>query len=213
MNMNNAFDTTSNVDPYRRRAALPPACAPTSLGGMHPGATQGLADASSALKALGPGGSSLLKRVQLPMTITGGVLVTLGVGMLIFVGVGSGASMIGTGLCMIFALRFAPSFLGMDIAKELGEASAVVDELTAKAQLAQNGIPAQARIVSMRPTGAMINYNPQVQASLEVQGPSGPYLVHTLAVISQMYIPQFQPGATVMIRVNPQNPQDVAVVF
>jgi hypothetical protein len=34
-----------------------------------------------------------------------------------------------------------------------------------------------------------------------------------MAVIPQMNIPQFQPGAMVHVRVNPANPHDVAVVF
>jgi len=34
-----------------------------------------------------------------------------------------------------------------------------------------------------------------------------------MAVVPQMMIPRFQPGATVQVRVNPMNPQDIAVIF
>ena len=37
----------------------------------------------------------------------------------------------------------------------------------------------QARIVSAQQTGAMINFQPQVQVVLEVNGPQGPYQVQT----------------------------------
>lgn len=73
--------------------------------------------------------------------------------------------------------------------------------------------PMTARLVSAQPTGTLINMNPQVNAVLEVQGPQGPYQVQALAVVPQMSIPGFQPGATVQVRVDPANPRAVAVVF
>jgi hypothetical protein len=48
---------------------------------------------------------------------------------------------------------------------------------------------------------------------LMVNGPQGPYQVQTTAIVPIMSIAQFQPGRVVNVRVNPQNPHDVAVVF
>jgi hypothetical protein len=55
--------------------------------------------------------------------------------------------------------------------------------------------------------------NPQVAATLMVNGPQGPYQVQTTCIVPMMNVPQFQPGRVVNVRVNPQNPMDVAVVF
>jgi hypothetical protein len=101
-----------------------------------------------------------------------------------------------------------PMFMG-----QLGGASAMVGQLYAKEQLAMTGTPMTARVLSVQQTGAMINMNPQVQAMLEIQGPQGPYSTQTMAVVPQMSIPRFQPGAMIQVRVNPANPHDVAVVL
>ena len=44
----------------------------------------------------------------------------------------------------------------------LNSASDMVGGFAAKAQLAQTGLPAQARVLSVRQTGTMVNYNPEV---------------------------------------------------
>jgi hypothetical protein len=52
-----------------------------------------------------------------------------------------------------------------------------------------------------------------VQAVVDVQHPQfGNYRVQTKAVIPQLAIPRFQPGSPVQVRVNPHNPNDVALV-
>ena len=193
-----------NVSAYRRRAADASPSNATSLGGM-PGANQSFATAKAGVAQVG----STLKNVQRGMTIGGGVFIALGVLAAIVLSLSAGISLAVTGGIMIAVARFGLSeFFG-----GLGEIASTVNALDAQAQLARTGIPTTARVIAMQPTGTLINHNPQVQTALEVQGPTGPYLVNTTAVINQMYIPQFQPGATVNLRVNPQNPYDVAVVF
>jgi hypothetical protein len=80
-------------------------------------------------------------------------------------------------------------------------------------EIAKTGAPATARVVTMRQTNEMINGNPLVEATLEVQGPRGVYPVQTRQVIPLMNIPSFQPGATVSVRVDLQRRDHIAVVF
>lgn len=169
-----------------------------SAGNRYGGAQQSLAGATSSLKMM-----------QIGFAAGGALLALLGVVLIFVAGFMTGLSLIITGVVLAGAAWFTlPQFMG-----QLGAATATVNALHAKEQLAMTGVPMTARLLSMQQTGALINFNPQVQAMLEVYGPQGPYQVQTMAVVPQMSIPQFQPGAMVNVRVNPQNPHDVAVVF
>jgi hypothetical protein len=76
----------------------------------------------------------------------------------------------------------------------------------------RNGIPAQARIVSVQQTGVMVNYQPQVAMQLEVHAPDGTtYHAQTRAVIPMVNIPQFQPGVEVPIKIHPTDPTKVVL--
>ncbi len=115
----------------------------------------------------------------------------------------SGGVMIGV------ALSVLPRFAGM-----LGQASAMVNGLAAKEALAQSGTPAQGRLLAVQQTGRLVNYNPEVQVTVEVSHPTlGIYQTHTSAVVPQIAIPRAQAGAMIQVRVNPQNAHDVALVF
>ena len=77
----------------------------------------------------------------------------------------------------------------------------------------QNGIPARAKILSVRQTGVMLNNQPQVEFLLEVHPPSGmPYQAQAKAVIALFSIPQFQPGAEVSVKIHPTDQTRVAIV-
>jgi hypothetical protein len=184
------------------------------MGGMpgaHPmmppnmGMAARLGGAQASLKAAG----GMLRTMQILFTVLGALLALGGIVMLITVDVGSGIGMILTGGIMAGTAWFMlPKFMG-----QLGGATAMVNALAAKEQLALSGMPATAQVLSMQMTGTMVNMNPQVAAVLQVNGPQGPYQVQTTAIVPQMNIPQFQPGRVVSVRINPQNPMDVAVVF
>ena len=76
----------------------------------------------------------------------------------------------------------------------------------------QNGISAQARIVSVQQTGVMVNYQPQVAFQLEVTPPGGaPYQAQAKAVIPMVNIPQFQPGVEVPVKIHPTDPTQVVL--
>jgi hypothetical protein len=76
----------------------------------------------------------------------------------------------------------------------------------------QNGIPAQARILSVQQTGVMVNYQPQVAFQLEVHPPGDvPYQAQAKAVIPVVNIPQFQPGTEVPVKIHPTDPTQVVL--
>jgi hypothetical protein len=78
--------------------------------------------------------------------------------------------------------------------------------------LMTNGIVGQARIDQIRDTGATINENPQVRFDLTVTIPGhDPYPATLIQVVSRIAIGSFQPGATVPVRVSPENPQTLMI--
>ncbi|MSP23709.1 MAG: hypothetical protein EXR75_00805 [Myxococcales bacterium] len=169
------------------------------MGGNRYGAAQ------SALKDA----STTIKYLQIGMGVGGAVLAVIGVISLVTASGGMGIPLMITGGVLVgTAVFMLPQFVRM-----MGSSTAMVDALHAKDQLVMTGMPMMARVISVQQTGVMINMNPQVRAQLEIQGPQGPYQVQSLAVIPQMNIPQFQPGAMVNVRVNPGNPHDVAVAM
>jgi hypothetical protein len=77
----------------------------------------------------------------------------------------------------------------------------------------ENGIPARARILSVRQTGLMLNHQPQVEFQLEVHPPAGmPYRAQAKAVVALVSIPQFRPGVEVPVKIHPMDLTKVALV-
>ena len=162
-----------------------------------------------AQKALAGAGSSM-KMMKFGFLGLGAVLVLVGIVLIFAVDPMTGISLAVTGVILAgVALVVLPQFTGM-----LGNATAMVDGFAAKAQLAQTGIPANGRLLQVEQTGRMVNFNPEIRAMVEVQHPQlGVYQVQTTAVVAQMAIPRAQPGAQVQVRINPQNQNDIALVF
>ena len=83
----------------------------------------------------------------------------------------------------------------------------------AKAQhLMANGRQGTATVVSVAQTGMYVNDNPQVamEPDASVEGLQ-PYRATHRQVLAMVAIPQFQPGASVPVRVDPQDPQSLIV--
>jgi hypothetical protein len=186
--------------------AQPGMMAPGMMGGQ-PGAAphNPYGQAQQALS----GAKSTVKMMQYGMAGFGALMVLGGLVMMFTVGFGTGIGVIVTGAILgATAFFFLPQFTSM-----MGAATQQVDALAAKAQLAQTGMPATGRLLQVQQTGTLVNYNPEIRALVEVHHPQmGVYQVQTTAVIPQISIPQFQPGAQVQVRINPQNPQDIALV-
>ena len=166
----------------------------------------GLARAKGVLGQTG----NTLKMMRLGFVGLGGLLALAGIYLAVTSGVMTGFGLLITGGVLAGVGWFSlPQFIGI-----LGQASAQVDALAHKQQLAMTGLPATGRLLQVQQTGRLVNYNPEVAALVEVHHPQhGMYQVQTTAVVPQIAIPQAQPGAQVHVRINPTNPQDIALVF
>jgi hypothetical protein len=152
----------------------------------------------------------MMKVMKYGFIAIGGLCVLGGLVLMLAVDVITGISIAFTGaVFVVVALAVLPRFSGM-----LGQATAMVDGFAAKEQLAQTGIPAMGRLISVQQTGRLVNYNPEIQAVVEVHHPQlGPYQTQTTAIVPQIAIPRAQPGASVQVRVSPQNQHEIALIF
>lgn len=87
-------------------------------------------------------------------------------------------------------------------------------------QLMMTGMPGQARIVQMGPTGMTINDAPQMNITMEVQpsmpdyrGAATPFMANLQALVPIYAMPRVQPGQMVPVRFDPMNPTRIAIDF
>jgi hypothetical protein len=81
-----------------------------------------------------------------------------------------------------------------------------------RSRILRQGIPAQATILQIWETGVRVNDSPQVGFRVSVLPPSGvPYETQTVMVVSQLMIPRIQPGSVVRAKLDPANPNNVAL--
>ena len=78
--------------------------------------------------------------------------------------------------------------------------------------LMTHGLVGQATITGVEETGLRVNGNPQVRIGLTVAMDDGPpYGASVTQVISRLAVANFAPGATVPVRVDPQDRQQLIV--
>ena len=76
----------------------------------------------------------------------------------------------------------------------------------------KNGVPAQATILRIWDTGTTLNDNPVVGFLLEVRPQNLPaYQAESKSMIPRLSISQFQPGAIIPVKIDPQNQARVAL--
>ena len=92
---------------------------------------------------------------------------------------------------------------------QAGEMLGDVAQQQQKAQmLMASGLVGQAKIDAINDTGVTVNDNPQVEFVLDVTLPDRePYKASLTQVVSRLAVAGFQPGATVPVRVSPDDPQ------
>jgi hypothetical protein len=93
---------------------------------------------------------------------------------------------------------------------------AIVDRMSGVSearQLQQSGLPASARIMKIWDTGITVNNDPVIGMRVEIVRPDGTVYSARIpkSLISRLDIPRFQPGATVSVRIDPRNPDRVAL--
>ncbi len=91
-------------------------------------------------------------------------------------------------------------------------AQGMIQAQTAAANLRVSGMPAQARVLVIRPTGQLINFNPQCQVDMDIYPQNAPpYRVSVLDVIHQLAVPRVQPGLVVPVKIDRGNPMNVVL--
>jgi flagellar capping protein FliD len=97
-----------------------------------------------------------------------------------------------------------------DAQTRMAEANQMMAEQTAAANAAVTGVDATAIIVEVRQGAAMINYQPMIEVDLTVM-PVGlpPYPVTVKQVAPMVQLAQIKAGATVQVKVDPNNPAAV----
>jgi hypothetical protein len=79
-------------------------------------------------------------------------------------------------------------------------------------RLLQTGAPATGQIMAVNQTGTYINQQPQVQIVVMVHPQGGqPYQAQLTKVVSMFETAQYQIGAQVHVRYDPQNPAKIAI--
>ena len=77
----------------------------------------------------------------------------------------------------------------------------------------EHGVDASARVLAIRETGSQHNNQPEVRIQLEVKPADRVAFKATVTTfMSPVYLPRFQPGATVAVRYDPGSPKNVALV-
>jgi hypothetical protein len=75
------------------------------------------------------------------------------------------------------------------------------------------GVLAAATILDLTDTGSRYNKNPEVRLKLEIRPQNGdPYIAEVRTVISVVELPKYQPGATLRVKYDPENPSTVAII-
>ncbi len=81
-----------------------------------------------------------------------------------------------------------------------------------QSSIRQDGVPARARILGLKETGARTNRNPWVELELEIiRVGVDSYRVTTEALISTLAIPRVQPDCVIDVRVDPHDPQQIVI--
>jgi hypothetical protein len=80
-------------------------------------------------------------------------------------------------------------------------------------RLQETGEAATARVVEIWDTGMTVNDDPVIGLRVEVSRADGSVYTATIAksLVSRVHIPQFQPGSTVPVRIDPQDSANVVL--
>ena len=106
----------------------------------------------------------------------------------------------------IFALLLAVLFTGCAVADRMSGVSEA-------RRIQEAGTPATARILKIWDTGITVNDDPVIGLEVEIAREDGSAYTATIpkSLISRLDVPQFQPGMSVGVRIDPQDPAKVAI--
>lgn len=103
-------------------------------------------------------------------------------------------------------------FLLVAVIIAIGFGPAIYREYKTSRTLA-HGVDASAQVLAIHETGSVHNNQPEVRIQLEVKPAERTAFKATVTTfMSPVYLPRFQPGATVVVRYDPAAPKSVALV-
>lgn len=92
----------------------------------------------------------------------------------------------------------------------MAQATQMMAQQTAAAALATTGVDATASVVSVRQPGGMVNYQPIMEVDLTIFPMAGaPYPAAVSAPMAPHLAAKLAPGASLQVKIDPQNPQAV----
>jgi hypothetical protein len=101
-----------------------------------------------------------------------------------------------------------------DAQAKMAQAQETMAQQTAAANAAANGVDATATVAALRPGTGMVNYQPIVELDLTVIAPGNPpYPLTVKQVVPQVQLAAVQPGATLKVKVDPNDPSAVWIDF
>lgn len=83
----------------------------------------------------------------------------------------------------------------------------------ASQHLVENGTATTATVSAIRPTQQLVNMQPVIEYDLQVATAGGEVPVTISQPTPQTHIPQVQPGATVNVLVDPDDPNQAMITF
>ena len=98
-----------------------------------------------------------------------------------------------------------------DPVAQMRQASAMMQQNTAQANLATTGTPAPAVVNALHDTGAMVNNMPMVDADVTVMPPGGAPFAARLSVVGHAQLAGVQPGMSITVLHDPAVPGIVAL--
>jgi hypothetical protein len=79
-------------------------------------------------------------------------------------------------------------------------------------QLLMTGVPATATVMQLQDGGMRVNDNPMVNVMLQINSTQfGNYQTVVQSIVPMIRLAQVQPGQTVNVKIDPNNPQNVAL--
>ena len=104
---------------------------------------------------------------------------------------------------------FDPGAQMADAKTKMASAMDMMQEQTKAANLAATGVDATATVSAIRQTGQMINFQPVCELDLMIMGDGPPRPVTVSQVVQQVQIPMLQPGKTLHVKLDPNDPKAV----
>lgn len=103
------------------------------------------------------------------------------------------------------------SFMGQENMNKINSGLDMAKKYQAQSGIANTGMPARAKVIAIQDTGTLINYDPVVKLTLEVQPQFGVgFTVTGDSPVSKIAIPRV--GDEINIKYNPTNTNEFCVV-